>query len=287
MFGLLIGGWVNEFFGWRLTFAVVGLPGVLLAVIVWHTVKDLPQASDRSASRSRQAQGGVGDVFRFLWLQRSFRWMALAASVHTLVSYGINQWYPAFFMRSFGISTGELGTYLALVLGLFGGIGTYLGGYWGDRLGARDPRWYLWLPLVATVIATPFYLGVFLASSMQQALLFMIAPTLLTSIYAGPVFAMAQGLVPASMRATAAAILLFVCNIIGLGLGPQLVGVLSDLLRPAHDVDSLRYALLVVSALTLLGSALFGYAARYLRRDLEHADEVDSGLVALDQVAVR
>jgi MFS family permease len=162
-----------------------------------------------------------------------------------------------------------VGTYLSLVIGIFGGAGTFLGGYLADRLAPRDQRWYMWLPMWATGVATPFYLGIYLADSYATAFLFMIVPTLLTSFYLGPVFSMTQGLVPPMMRATAAAVLLFVINIIGLGLGPQAAGILSDALRPRFGVESLRYALLIVSLFTLLGAALYYFASRTLREDLQ------------------
>jgi predicted MFS family arabinose efflux permease len=268
MFGLFVGGWANEFLGWRITFMLVGLPGVALAVVVWLTVRE-PR---RTSGAQRPPEVSIRDVFGFLWSQRSFRYMALASSVHAFVGYGIAQWYPVFFIRSHGMSTGEVGTYLAFVIGLFGGLGTFLGGYVADRLAARDRRWYMWLPLLATGFATPFFFGIFLAPTFGMAFLYMMIPTMLTSFYLGPVFSMTQGLVPPAMRATAAAVLLFIVNIIGLGLGPQFAGILSDLLRPTFAADSLRYALLIMSMFTLLGAVLYGFAARSLRDDLARVE---------------
>lgn len=269
MIGLYFGGWLNEWFGWRVTFIAVGLPGVLVALLVWWTVRDrrplvtLPKAPGTSQEYS------VGDVFRYLWRQRTFRYMSLASACQAFVLYGVAQWYPVFFIRIHEMSTGELGTYMALVFGIGGGLGTFLGGYLADRLGVRDRRWYLWVPMLATAAATPFFFGVFFAPTAGMAFLYMILPTLLVSALFGPVFATTQTLVPAEMRATAAAVLLFVINIIGLGLGPQAVGILSDLLRPQYGVDSLRYALLSVSMLTIVGAALYWIAARSLRADLD------------------
>lgn len=269
MFGLFIGGWANEFFGWRITFMLVGVPGVLLAVGVWFTVKEPRKGSADGVVTTRDPEIALKDVFAFLWGQRSFRFMAVASAVHAFVGYGIAQWYPVFFIRSHEMSTGEVGTYLAFVIGLFGGLGTFFGGYLADRLGTRDRRWYMWLPMLATGLATPFFFGIFLSPTYGMAFVYMMLPTMLTSFYLGPVFSMTQGLVPPAMRATAAAVLLFVINIIGLGLGPQFAGILSDLLRPTFGVDSLRYALLILSMFTLLGAALYFFAARWLREDLD------------------
>lgn len=269
MFGLFIGGWANEFFGWRITFMLVGLPGVALAIVVWLTVREPRKGTATAPAPAREAELSIAEVFRFLWGQRSFRFMALASAVHAFVGYGIAQWYPVFFIRSHGLSTGEVGTYLAFVIGLFGGLGTFFGGYIADRLGKRDRRWYMWLPMAATGLATPFFFGIFLSPGYGMAFLYMMLPTMLTSFYLGPVFSMTQGLVPPLMRATAAAVLLFIINIIGLGLGPQFAGILSDMLQPTFGIESLRYSLLILSMFTLLGAALYWFAAIWLREDLD------------------
>lgn len=269
MIGLFIGGWLNEWFGWRVTFILVGLPGVLVALVVWFTVRELPKGA--ADGQVPVQQSSVGEVFRFMWSQRAFRLMALGASLQAFVGYGLVQWYPVFFIRVHEMSTGELGTYLALVFGIGGGIGTFFGGYLADRLALRSRRWYLWLPMIATALGTPFYFGVFFAPTPMLAFLFLMAPAVLANSFLGPIFSTTQGLVPAHMRATAAAVLLFIINIIGLGLGPQVVGLLSDLLRPAFGLDSIRYALFLISLVTLLGAALFWAAARTLDTDLDRA----------------
>jgi predicted MFS family arabinose efflux permease len=275
MFGLFIGGWVNQWLGWRVSFMVVGVPGVLLALLVWFSVREPrralpPQA--RMVGTPSGAAPSMPEVLRFFWSQRSLRLLALASAVHAFAFLGLLQWYPVFFIRSHGLTTGEIGTYMALVVGLFGGIGTFFGGYLADRLAVRDLRWYLWLPMLATGLATPFFVGVFLVQEYWLAFAFMVAPTLLLNVNLGPIFSMTQGLVPPLMRATAAAVLLFAINIIGMGLGPQFAGILSDLLQPAFGAESLRYALLVLSMFTLLSAAIYGLASRWLRDDLSRAE---------------
>ncbi|MCC5887251.1 MAG: MFS transporter [Gammaproteobacteria bacterium] len=269
MIGLFVGGWMNEWVGWRWTFVLVGLPGVLVALVVWLTVREPPKGV--LDGQAPPEQSSVTEVFRFMWSQRAFRLMALGASLQAFVGYGLVQWYPVFFIRVHGMGTGELGTWLALIFGIGGGIGTFFGGYLADRLAHRTRRWYLWLPMIGTALGTPFYLGVFFSPTAAGAFLFLMIPAVLANCFLGPVFSSTQGLVPAHMRATAAAVLLFIINIIGLGLGPQIVGLLSDLLRPAFDVDSIRYALFLVSLVTLAGAALFWMAARTLEADLDRA----------------
>lgn len=244
--GSLAGGWINEWFDWRTAFIVVGLPGVALAVLVRFTLPEpVRGVYDDLATRSAKSRP-VREVLRFIWGLRSFRHMSFGASLHAFYAYGVGAFIAAFFMRSHGMQSGELGTWLA-VLGCTGGVlGTYMGGYLSDRLSARDLRWQMWVPAIATTASLPFAFLVYLWPDGRTALLFFMVPTILGGMWLGPVFAMTQSLVPPVMRATAAAILLFIINIIGLGLGPQGAGILSDLLEPRFGIQSLRYALLII-----------------------------------------
>jgi predicted MFS family arabinose efflux permease len=272
MVGLFVAGLLNDAYGWRATFMLLGLPGVVLAIVIWVTIREPRKARPKKTT----ADPPVKEVFKMLWSQRSFRFMALASAIQMFVGYGLVQWYPAFFMRSHGLTTTQVGTYLALMAGISGGLGTLLGGYAADKFAARDKRWLLWLPMWATFLATPFYIGVFLVSNPIVAVCFMVLPTFLMNSFLGPIFSTTQGLVPSYMRATAAAVLLFVTNIIGLGLGPQAVGILSDLLRPMYGENSLRYALLTIAMLTVVGAYFYWVAARTLREDLARAKSMDS-----------
>jgi MFS family permease len=179
---------------------------------------------------------------------------------------------PAFMMRVHGMTnTAELGVWLGLIAGVFSGIGTFLGGVLGDRLAARkkDMRWYMWLPAWATLLSIPFSCLFYLWPEGRTALLLSIPGAILGPTYLGPTMAMTQGLVKLRMRATASAILFFILNLIGLGLGPQAVGVLSDVLAPTYGVQSIRYALLFVVVTGSAWSSLHYFlAARTLGEDL-------------------
>lgn len=176
-------------------------------------------------------------------------------------------------MRVHGMTnTAELGLWLGLIAGVFSGIGTFLGGTLGDRFAAsrNDMRWYLWLPAWATLLSIPFSCLFYLWPEGRTALLLSVPGAILGPTYIGPTMAMTQGLAHLRMRATAAAILLFILNLIGLGLGPQAVGVLSDLLAPSYGVESIRYALLCVVVTGSVWSSLHYFlAARTLRDDLQ------------------
>ena len=267
LFGFLAGGWINQIFGWRLAFFVVGLPGIALALVVWLTVREPPRGMAEQRA-DVQPPPGMLETFRFLMAKKSFRHLALGGALTAFVGYSYVSWLPSFLTRSYGMHTGEIGTWLGLILGIPGGIGISLGGYLADRFGSRDTRWYLWIVSVALLLGVPFSLGVFTASSAELALLCLAVPVLLGNFYQATTFSQTQGLASLRMRAVAAAVLLFIVNIIGLGAGPQITGILSDLLTPQYGVESLRYALLLVSLVNIWSAWHYYIAGRHLAADL-------------------
>ena len=271
--GYLAGGWLAEWFDWRTAFIVVGLPGVLLAGVVQLTLREPARGAYDEAppanTESDADAASLGQILRFMLSLASFRHMAMGAALHSFYGYGAGAFNPAFFVRSHQLTTGEIGTWLAAI-GFTGGVlGVYLGGYLSDRIAERDARWYMWLPALSTAIYIPFAFLLYLWPTPHAALLMALPGTVLGGMYLGPTFAMTQTLVRPEMRALAAAILLFIINLVGLGFGPQGVGVLSDLLAPSFGIESLRYALLITVVLFALWSVVhYALAARTLREDL-------------------
>ena len=268
LFGFLAGGWLDEFFGWRTAFLVVGLPGILLAIILRLTLKEPPRGHSEGGLKTDEDHPTVAEVVRHLWTQRSFRHIALASALHAFVGYGVIQWIPSFLHRSYDMPTWEIGSWLAPIIGIGGGLGSVVGGILADKLAKRDIRWQMWISALGLFIGAPFTIGVYMSPDPYVSLAFLTVPIVIIAVYHGPVYAMTQGLAPLRMRAVAAAVLLFVTNIIGLGFGPQAVGILSDLLKPTFGIDSLRYALFAVSSLYLWSGLHYMLAARTLREDL-------------------
>ncbi len=269
MFGLFAGGWINEYFGWRMAFFVVGLPGILLALVVRFSLQEPPRGMAEGRADTAD-QPGVKETMVYLWQKKSFRHMSFAAGLTAFVGYGFVVWAPAFLIRSYGMSTGEVGTWFGLILGIPGGIGIALGGYLADRFGAKDTRWYLWTTAIALVACVPLNYVVYAADTAFVSLWAMVLPVLLGNFYQATTFSQTQGISSLRMRAVAAGILLFIINIIGLGLGPQLVGVISDLLFDQYGVESLRYALFICSLVYIWGAFHYFMAGRYLKDDLVH-----------------
>ncbi|HAE74382.1 MAG TPA: MFS transporter [Candidatus Aquiluna sp.] len=266
LIGLMLGGWLNDAMGWRTAFFVVGAPGLLLAAVVWFTAKE---TASRDIAKQRASQVSVLEVFKYLKEVKSFRYLVIASSLHAFAAYGILQWTPTFLIRTHGMSTTELGLYLGLIIGITGVAGVLAGGYLADHLSGRDKRWYVWLPGLAMIISVPFYLGIYIAPTPRIALLFYIVPNFLANSFMGPAFATVQSLSLLHMRAVAAAVFLFVVNIVGLGLGPQAVGILSDLLRPAFAHDSLRWALCCVVFFKAFAAYFYWVSSKSLRENLK------------------
>lgn len=263
MVAFLAGGVLSQYFGWRATFIIVGIPGILIALLVRFTVvepvrgaSDTQPADDQSPSAS--------EVMRTMFGTPALRHVVLGASVAAFVGYGMVIWLPAFLVRSHGLSQSEIGVTLALLTGVVGGMGTFISGRICDKLAARDIRWTPWVVAIAKASTVPFTVAFFAFTDFTSALAAYLIPAFIGGFYLGPSYAMIQTLVPPRMRAVAAAISLFMMNIIGLGLGPQLVGITSDLLIPIFDDQSLRYALMACSCLNLWAAAHYYMASRSL-----------------------
>lgn len=273
MFGFLLGGWINEFFGWRWAFVVVGVPGIVLAVIVRSTLAEpIRGIADRKQAVAEQVS--FGEVLRTLWNLHSFRHMALGSALNAFCGYSIANWTASFMIRSHGMATGELGTWLAMIIGVGGGVGVFFGGLVADRMGPRDIRWYMWIPALSGAFCLPFMAAVYLADNPYSALLFMTVPGVLFNVYLGCTLATTHNLVGLRMRATASAILFLVINIIGLGAGPWTIGLLSDYLEPTAGKDSLRDAMFYVLPAVMAWSVChFMLASRRLREELQKAPD--------------
>jgi len=273
MFGFLLGGWLNEAFGWRMAFVIVGVPGILLALIVRFTLVEPARGVVENKTIGSEPTT-FREVVSLLWARRSFRHLAMGNALAALVVYGVSSWMASYMIRSHGMDTTELGLWLAMILGVGGAIGVLTGGFASDRLGVRDKRWYVWIPGVAGLISLPLGAYVYLADSAQTALLFAVIPGILSVVFLGPSMAAVHALVGSRMRAMSSAITSLIVNIIGLGGGPFIIGVLSDYLEPSLGNESLRYAMLyVIPVAQIWACSHFFLASKTLREDMDAAPE--------------
>lgn len=271
LFGFLAGGWLNEFFGWRTAFMVVGIPGVILAIVLRFTLRE-PIRGLHDAASSATGAVPFKEVLSILWSRPTFRHIALGAGLNAFCGYATANWTASFMIRTHGMSTGELGTWLAMIIGVGGALGVFFGGYLADRMAKTDKRWYAWLPSICGFAIVPFMACVYLVDNPYVALSLSIIPGLLFQVYLGNTIATTHAIVGPRMRATASAVLFLILNIIGLGAGPYVVGVLSDLLAPSLGTESLRYAMLYALPPVMTWSAVhYWLAAKSIRQDIENA----------------
>lgn len=267
LFGLILGGWINELFNWRVAFFVVGLPGIFVAMLIWLTVKE-PEKPSKDKPGSAPRKHMIAETKELL-RRKTYRYVLIGAVFSSTCSYGTMQWMPPYFMRTLDMSSGEVGTFLGLAIGIGGVIGTLLGGRMLDFLSRFDIRWFVWMPILLVGLTLPLRILIFLLED-----LYLIAPMLTVSVVFGaavvaPEIATIQSVSPTSSRSVASAVLLMFQNLVGLGLGPIVVGLLSDAFAGSAGVNSLRYALIAITTL-FVGSMFFHFlASRHVARDIE------------------
>ena len=259
--GSFIGAYLASWFGWRSAFLIMGIAGILLAPIVKYVVRDLPRSSSGSEAAPLTA------VFPLVARKPTFWLMAFAASMSSLCGYGLALWTPSVLIRSYGLSLTQTGNFFASLLIIGGCTGVFMGGWLADRLGAMDKGWYAKLPAIAWLITAPTFALGLMAPSLWVAWPLLLIPNALNILWLGPVVTAVQHLVPQRMRATASASFLLINNLIGLGVGPLLIGRISDALKASYGAESLRYAAVGCTAFYLLAALLMFFAAKRLRGD--------------------
>ena len=259
--GVLLGGYIAQAVEWRTAFIAVGLAGLLIAPLFRLVV--------REPARPVLANDAVpvSAVFGILAAKRSFWLLALGAACSSMCGYGVAFWLPSLLMRSFDLDLIGAGQFLGGLLLIGGVAGVLLGGFLGDRLGGRDKAYYAWVPAVSYVVGMPLFVIGVLSDSVSFAFGLFLIPQALVYVWLGPVLTAVQHLVPAHMRASAAASFLLINNLVGLGLGSWAVGSLSDALTPAYGNEALRYAIVVALGFYLLAGLFMALAGKALRRD--------------------
>ena len=273
--GFLIGGWMTQLYSWRAAFMVVGVPGIVLAFLVWLTLREPPRGHSENKEMDETRLSMISMIGYFA-KNRSFRHLCFAGALFGVSAWGGTIWVPAFFMRVHGMSPAAVGTWLALIIGSAGVIGTLLGGSLADRVAKakNDQRWYVWISSISLFVAIPFAFITFTWPTPEPALLCMIFPMLLANVFIGPTLAMLQGLAGVKRRAMASAMYVLLNNLIGMGLGPLAVGVISDIFTKEYGVDALRYSILsMIVVVNVWASIHFFLSGRTLREDLALADK--------------
>ena len=275
MIGSGLGGWANDALGWRTTFVLIGLPGVLVALLLRFVIREPPRGYSDVVplAVTKSETPPLREALRYLWGRPSFRHMAFACGLHSLVWYAGSALNSSFLQRSHGMTAGQAGSWLA-VFAATSAAGTLLGGLLADKLSVRysDRRWYMWVPGGAIVAMVPFQFSSYLGMSLGVVVPSFILMQTFGSMFFGPSFAMSQGLATLRTRAVGTSLTLFIQTLIGSGLGPFLTGAISDYLYPAYGIDSMRYGLAIVGVINVWAAVHYFVAARTVRDDLKLAE---------------
>ncbi len=269
LLGLIVGGLIADQWGWRTAFMVVGIPGILLALVLPLMIKEVRHKPDPAAAGVSGAGFTALEALTEVFGTRAFLYIAIASSVTAFLGYGKGVWALILFQRSHGLSAGETGLLLGVALGIAGIFGTWLGGYLADRFGKVDKRHMLTTPAIGMAIAAPILFLGYWVDEWHVAIALLFIPTVLNAAYYGPTFACVHGLVRPQARAMASAVMLFLQNLIGLGLGPLLFGIASEMLKPAVGIESVRYVLYGAAWLGLIPAFFFWRASLRLNRELK------------------
>lgn len=276
MVGAFAGGRIAEAFGWRVAFYCMGAPGLLMAVVLLLVVREPKRGAldpvAHGAAKHEPPPSLLNAVTGF-FKQRTLVLVAVSSALSNFVGAAALSWNPTLLMRVKGMTLAEVSTYYALVLGVCGVVGVFGAGWLVDRLGRRDQRWFAWLPAIAFAVTIPTAFGIAMAPSWQLTLAFIAAPTMLTGAYLAPSITVVQNAVAPNRRTTSGAMLLFISNLFGLGLGPVYVGRVSDWSRPAYGDDALAIGFIAIVPVVILTVAAHLLVASSIGRDARMGKE--------------
>jgi predicted MFS family arabinose efflux permease len=265
------GGLINEWRGWRTAFFLGGIVGLVLAIVLWSTVSE-PARAPVNASQETRRSASLTSTFRTLWGRRSYLHLCVGLAICAVGAYGQFAWAPTFFMRSYHLSTAQVGGYYSAAVGPATLVSIVLGGVLNDWLLKRRKSAPLWILAVTFGLTVPASLLFLLVHHLLLAMSMAVVTTVLGSLWIGPSYALVQSLSGPALRATAAAIFMMAVNIVGLGLGPYLTGLLSDALAVRFGDQALALSLSVVTAFSGLGVIHFLIAMRTVEADMAAAE---------------
>ncbi|MEK7831655.1 MAG: MFS transporter, partial [Acidobacteriota bacterium] len=267
----IVGSALNQRYGWRNAFFIAGLPGLLIAALLWLTVKD-PERGSTEARNADNKLVSLPETMRFLLGQKSFLLIVIGFALVNVCNQAILVWIAPFLERVHKFA--NAGLIVGPLVGVAGISGALIGAAIITRLAKRDVRWNVWAPAMALLLTAPVFLVICLANQKPAVFAGIAASAALSAFQVGPISAAIQGAVKVRMRAFASAIFFAIGNLIGQGFGPLIVGMVSDALRPTYGELSLRYGLLVIAVVAVVGGLLLFIGARHLLGDMERCAQI-------------
>ncbi|MFK3819696.1 spinster family MFS transporter [Pseudomonas sp. NPDC089407] len=277
IFGLGFGGWIAQHYGWRSAFLIIGVPGILLGLLLLLTVRS-PKVASQARLKAQVAEEGWARSVASMLETPSYVWLLLTGASSAIAGYAIGTWSPSFLIRSHGLNLQDAGFLVGVVGGTGATFGTLACGIISDRMARRDAGWQIGVPLLATLVSIPFALAYFLwptgtlfhlgSTPVPTAFLFYAGFAFFGTWWATPCLGAVTHLFPAARLAQATAIFVMAMTLLGVGVGPLLIGVLSDWFAPALGTEALRYALASSISMLVLSSVFLGMALPRYRAHL-------------------
>jgi len=271
--GAFIGGWVNQYYGWHDAFLVAGIPGLVVAFIFRFTVRE-PTRGSTEHKRVDARQQNLAETLRFMLGQRCYLVLLIGFCFTTFTQFGFGTWTAPFLGRIHHLSSKDIGTYIGTVRAGAGLVGTLIGGYLSDWAGRRNVRWRIYVSAICSILACPGVLLFVLSHSLFWCIVGFTIVSAASPVHVGPIVAVSHSVVKVGMRAFATSVIYLISELLGLGLGPFLIGVFNDHYRLRLGVDVIRYSMSAAALTTLIGGLLFSFAARSLERDMARTAEL-------------
>ncbi|MFY9688610.1 MAG: MFS transporter [Candidatus Acidiferrales bacterium] len=269
--GAFIGGWVNQYYGWHHAFLVAGIPGIIVAVIFRLTVKE-PARGSSEQKKVSTLQQNLRETFRFMWRQRCYMLILVGFCFTTFTQFGFGTWAAPFLGRIHHLNTAQIGTYIGTVRAGAGLIGTLGGGYLSDWAATHwDIRWKIYVSGICSILAFPGVLLFVFSQSLFWCIVGFTIVSMMSPVHVGPIVAASHSTVKVGMRAFSTSVIYLISELIGLGLGPFLIGVFDDHYGSRFGVDVIRYSMSTAAITTCVGGAIFLIAAQYFQRDIARA----------------
>lgn len=272
MFGFVVGGLIAQAYGWRAALVTIATPGLFLAIVIWFKLQEpmrghFDKLINKAAAPEKEQQPPLGATIKELWNIRSYRQLLIGSTIAGTVTYGMTSWVPTFYMRIHGLSQSEVGLVLAGIFGVVGAAGAFVGGKLVDRLSRRGFQYGVWMIAASKVIVLPLAVCAYLLDPLELSLALYVLPIFVSMFYLGPIMALIQTISPIRMRATASSLKMLALNLVGMSIGPLLIGALSDYLQPAYGDYSLRIALAATTCLSLWSAFHFYLCGKALAKE--------------------
>ena len=270
LLGFLIGGWVNQYYGWHDAFLVAGIPGLLMALLFRFTVKE-PVRGRSEHKKVSTAQQNLLETFRYMFGQRCYVLILIGFCFTTFTQFGFGVWTAPFLGRIHHLNTAQIGTTFGLVRAGASLFGTLAGGYLSDWMGRKDVRWRIYVSAICSILAFPGVLLFVFAKSLFVCTVGFTIVSMMSPVHVGPIVGATHSVVKVGMRAFSTSIVYLISELIGLGLGPFLIGVFNDHYAYRLGTAAIRYSMSTAAITTLVGGLLFIVAAQFFQRDMTRA----------------